>query len=86
MDKFENLISTALSLGVSDVHVTGGHPVVYRINGILKFQANLKWNHTEVDALAAALLSSGQLNQLRERYSIDCATSFQRARLRINFF
>jgi pilus retraction protein PilT len=86
MEKFENLISSALSLGVSDIHITGGHPVVYRINGLLKFQANLKWNHEEVDALTQTLLSPSQLNQLQQRFSVDCALSYQRARLRINFF
>jgi twitching motility protein PilT len=86
MDKFESLIASALSLGVSDIHITGSHPVVYRINGTLKIQTTLRWNHEEVDALAEALLTPGQLNQLRERYSIDCALSFQKARLRINLF
>jgi pilus retraction protein PilT len=86
MDKFENLISSALGMGVSDLHLTGGHPVVYRLNGLIKFQNNLKWNHEEVDTLVQTLLNPGQLNQLRERYSLDCALSFQGARLRINCF
>lgn len=86
MEKFESLIASALSLGVSDIHITGGHPVVYRINGVLKFQTNLKWNHQEVDTLVETLLTPGQLNQLRERDSLDCAMSLQMARLRINFF
>jgi twitching motility protein PilT len=86
MDKFESLISSALSLGVSDIHVTVNHPVVYRINGSLKFQTNLKLSHEEVDALAEALLTPVQINQLQERYSVDCASSLQMVRLRINFF
>ncbi|OGP50315.1 MAG: hypothetical protein A2Y79_01070 [Deltaproteobacteria bacterium RBG_13_43_22] len=86
MEKFEGLIKSALSLGVSDIHITGGHPVVYRVNGILKFQATFKWSHEEVDTLIETLLTSRQLDQLKQRYSIDCALSFLRARLRINIF
>jgi twitching motility protein PilT len=86
MDKFENLIKSALSLGVSDIHITGGHPVVYRINGLLRFQPNLKWSHQDIDTLVGTILTPGQLNQLKERYSIDCAMSYLQARLRINIF
>ncbi|MBI5603607.1 MAG: PilT/PilU family type 4a pilus ATPase [Deltaproteobacteria bacterium] len=86
MDKFEGLISAALSLGVSDIHITGGQSVVYRINGHLRFQPNLKWHHEEVDLLVETLLTPGQLSQLRQRYSLDLAISFLQARLRINIF
>lgn len=86
MEKFQNLIKAALGLGVSDIHITGGQSVVYRINGLLRFQPNLKWGHEEVDQLVETLLTPGQLNQLRERFSLDCALSFLQARLRINIF
>jgi twitching motility protein PilT len=86
MDKFENLIKSAFDLGVSDVHITGGHPVVYRINGNLKLQHSLKWAPEEVDKLVSALLSAEQLNLLRERYSIDFALSHLHTRLRVNVF
>lgn len=86
MEKFESLIKSALGLGVSDIHITGGHPVVYRIHGILKIQGSLKWGHEEVDGLVKTLLSPIQIKQLRERYSLDCAISLQQARLRVNVF
>jgi pilus retraction protein PilT len=86
MDKFENLIKSALGLGVSDIHITGGHAVVYRTNGILKFQPNLKWSHEEVDHLVGTILTPGQLDQLKNRYSIDWAMSYLQSRLRINVF
>jgi twitching motility protein PilT len=86
MEKFEDLIKSALGLGVSDIHITGGHPVVYRINGLLKFQPAFEWNHEEVDALVENILNPRQILQLQERFSIDCAISFLRARLRINIF
>jgi twitching motility protein PilT len=86
MEKFENLVKSAFGLGVSDMHITGGHPVVYRINGVLRFQTNLKWTPEEVDSLVAALLSPEQLGQLQHRCSIDFAMSFLKTRLRINIF
>ncbi|HMK65327.1 MAG TPA: ATPase, T2SS/T4P/T4SS family, partial [Thermodesulfobacteriota bacterium] len=86
MDKFENLIKSAFDLGVSDVHITGGHPVVYRVNGNLKIQPSLKWSPEEVDKLVSGLLSADQINLLRERYSIDFALSHLQTRLRVNIF
>ncbi len=86
MEKFESLIKSALGFGVSDVHITGGHPAAFRINGDLKFQPAFKWSHEEVDDLVKNLLSPRQIDQLRERQSIDCAIGLQQARLRINIF
>jgi twitching motility protein PilT len=86
MEKFESLIESALSLGSSDIHITGGHPVAFRINGILKFQPVFKWTHEEIDDLVINLLSPRQVNELRERHSIDFAIGLLQARLRVNIF
>jgi twitching motility protein PilT len=86
MEKFENAIKSALSLGVSDIHIVGGHPLAFRINGLLKYQPALSWNPEEIDDLINSLLSPQQINGLKKRQSIDCAISLQRSRLRINIF
>ena len=56
MEKFESLMKSALGLGGSDIHITGGHPMVFRINGLLKFQPAFKWSHKEVDDLVKTIL------------------------------
>jgi len=86
MEKFESLIKSAFSFEASDIHVAGGHPVAFRINGILRYQPAFKWSPEEIDDLVKRLLSPEQIRELRERYSIDCALSFLRSRLRINIF
>lgn len=86
MEKFESLIRSAFTAGVSDIHLTGGHPVSFRINGILQYQPDHDWRPEEIDDLVRSLLSPGQIKALRERQSIDCALSFIQARLRINIF
>lgn len=86
MEKFENLLRSAFSFGVSDIHIVGGHPVAFRINGILQYQAAFEWSHEAVDDLVKWLLSPGQIKELRKRQSLDCAVSLLRARLRINIY
>jgi pilus retraction protein PilT len=86
VEKFESTIKSALNLGVSDIHITGGLPAAFRINGILKYQPASKWSHEEIDDLVLSLLSPRQLNELRDRHSLDCAIGLLRSRLRINIF
>ena len=86
MKRFENIISSALREAMSDVYITGGHPMVSRKNGIIQFHTASNWAHKEVDALVRALLNRRQLSDLRERKSVDYAISISGARLRINIF
>ncbi|MBI4765842.1 MAG: PilT/PilU family type 4a pilus ATPase [Deltaproteobacteria bacterium] len=86
VEKFDSLIKSAFMAGVSDIHLTGGHPVAFRINGILQYQPDLDWKSEEIDDLVRSLLSPWQIKALRERQSIDCALSFIQSRLRINIF
>ena len=51
MTKFENIISTAIKDSVSDLYITGGHPMVSRIQGSIQFHDAVKWSHQEVDNL-----------------------------------
>jgi twitching motility protein PilT len=86
MKRFKNIISIAISEAMSDVYITGGHPLVARKAGSIGFHNNFMWSHQEVDSLVANLLSPKQLVELREKKSVDHALSYGNARLRINFF
>jgi pilus retraction protein PilT len=87
MKSFEEIIRDAVRDGLSDIYVTGGHPLVSRKHGgSIQFHETVKWGHQEIDALLRQFLSSGQLDAFRERKSIDFALSIGSFRLRINAF
>ena len=86
MERFNKLIAASIREGFSDVHITGGYPVVFRKNGVIDFDRSSKWNHEEVDNLVSKLLSDGQLQMLRKRWSVDLAMSIENARIRMNVF
>jgi twitching motility protein PilT len=86
VERFSKLISASVREGFSDVHITGGYPVVFRKNGVISFDKSSKWKHEEVDDLVARLLSPGQLQMLKKRWSVDLAMSIENARIRMNVF
>lgn len=86
MKRFESIIRTAIKEGMSDVHITGEHPMVSRKHGAIQFHTDVRWSHQEIDDLVRKLLTPKQLNMFRERKSMDYAISMSSARLRINFF
>ena len=86
MEKFQNIISKAVREIVSDIHITGGHPVVSRRFGNIEFNNDVKFSYQEVDDLVKKLLSYEQQAALKERRSFDIAVSIVGVRLRINVF
>lgn len=86
MEKFTQIVSSALKELVSDIYITGGHPVVTRKLGNIHFLQNIRWTHQEVDALVRYLLDERQIESLISRKSLDFAVSVSNARLRINVF
>jgi pilus retraction protein PilT len=86
MNKFSKVIVTAVQEGCSDVHITGGHPVVYRKNGQIQFDNSGRWTHGELDGLVKKILTARQLQTLRQRWSVDMAMTIRHVRIRVNVF
>jgi len=86
MERFNQLISTGVQEGFSDLHITGGHPVVYRKNGVINFDKKGKWLHEEINELVRKLLNNRQMEMLERRLSVDFAMSIHHIRVRINVF
>jgi len=84
--RFTDLILAAIKQRISDLHITGGFPLIFRNDGIIHFDQNVKWSHTDIDALVKEMLSERQLATLRKRWSVDFAMSFNHVRVRINAF
>jgi pilus retraction protein PilT len=86
MKRFQDIIKEAIRDSLSDIYITGGHPMVSRKNGVIQFHNTIKWTHQEVDDFIRQLLSPRQLELLRERKSLDYALSVNKVRLRMNAF
>ena len=86
MQPFETVIRNAIKDTVSDIYITGGHPVVSRRRGNIEFNNNVKFSHQEVADLVKKLLNYGQQAVLSEKKSFDIAISLCGVRLRINVF
>jgi len=84
--RFTDLIYAAIKQRISDLHITGGFPLIFRSDGIIHYDKNVKWSHTEIDTMVKEMLSERQLFTLRKRWSVDFAMSFNQVRVRINAF
>ncbi len=86
MEKFNTLIKKGVNQGMTDVHISGGHPIVFRRNGKIGFDHKNIWMHKEIDTLVGKLLTIEQIETLKTRLSVDVAKSVAHVRLRINIF
>ncbi|HOG12247.1 MAG TPA: hypothetical protein PLR47_04565, partial [Smithellaceae bacterium] len=81
MDKrFNDLILAAIKQRISDLHITGGYPLIFRRDGVIHSDKNVKWTHTEIDNMVKEMLTDRQLFTLRKRWSVDFAMSLQEVR------
>lgn len=86
MERFRQVIQQGLKEGYSDIHITGGHPLVYRLNGSLHFNKQLQWGNHELDLLVQRMLSPGEMETLHRQMSVDIARSIGQVRIRANVF
>jgi twitching motility protein PilT len=86
MERFGKIIRQGVAEGYSDIHLTGGHPLVFRRNGSLQFDKNRLWGHRELDLLVQRLLSPREMDLLRQQLSVDIARSIGQVRIRVNIF
>jgi pilus retraction protein PilT len=86
METFTKIITACYEKGYSDLHITGGHPLVCRRDGEVFFQKQHVLSHQYVDALVDRILNQRQKRQLKEHWSTDLALSVEDKRLRINAF
>ena len=86
LQKFNELIIDCAKTGCSDVHITGGQPIVYRRDGELSFENRRSWNYQDCDKLVKDLLNTRQMEKLCGHSSVDLSASVRNIRIRINIF
>jgi len=84
--RFSDLILAAIKQRISDLHITGGFPLIFRKEGIIHFDKNVRWSPTEIDVMVKEMLSDRQMQMLSKRWSVDFAISFNQVRVRVNTF
>lgn len=60
--------------------------MVYRKDGSIRFDNQSVWSYQDVDDLIWSILNSKNMAILRERLSVDLATSIDNLRIRVNVF
>jgi twitching motility protein PilT len=86
MDKFNSLIQYSARKGFSDVHIRGGSPLVYRQDGVVRFDKSIRWTPEEIIALVKKILDRPHMETLKHRLSVDFARTVHNTRIRINVF
>lgn len=84
--KIENLIACARNMGCSDIHISVGKPLMFRINGKLQ-QAPQQFSDEETADMLLELLTEKQKQDLEEGEDADFAVcTSDRNRQRVNVF
>lgn len=87
MISLEALIRKYVPLLVSDVHLTVGMPVLYRVDGALKTEDIYKLTDEDVKQCSAELATERQLRELEEEGEVDFAvTAYGFCRMRCNIY
>ena len=86
MERFSKIIGMAVRERLSDVHMTGNHPLSVRKNGKMQMHPEIVYKPQEMDALVRKLLTPEQIEVLRKKQSFDFAVSISGTRLRINVY
>lgn len=86
MSSVANTIFTkAEKAGASDVHITVGSPIMFRIDGELEAQGKQKNTAAKVDQFIKSVLGASQYKEFKEKREIDAGYSTSNGvRLRIN--
>ena len=86
METFTKIINACYERGFSDLHITGGHPLVCRRDGEVYFQKQHVLSPQYVDDLVELVLNPRQKRQLKENWSTDLALCVAGKRVRVNVF
>lgn len=86
MNSIDKIILIARELNCSDIHMSAGLPLLFRVHGRLE-QAPIQPTKEEVDEMLYGMLDDAQKEKLKEGYDIDFAiTSSDGNRQRVNIF
>jgi twitching motility protein PilT len=74
-DQFENLLSTCIQLGASDMHLSSDEPVSYRVDGQLRTHGTVTFDAETIGAMAACIMTPRQQEEFGIRRTVDLGYS-----------
>ncbi len=87
MDKrIEDLIAKSINNHLSDIHISGGQPLIFRRDGIIHRDKRHLWTPRQIDDMIRGMLNDKQLKILKRRWSVDLAFFINDVRVRVNIF
>ncbi|MBW4828838.1 MAG: type IV pilus twitching motility protein PilT [Clostridiaceae bacterium] len=85
--EFTQLVTKAVKMTASDLHLVVGVPPVFRINGSLVKYGEEELKSNDIGKIVEEVLNKDQLKELNEKGEVDIAYSTaDRRRLRVNVF
>ncbi|KUJ96238.1 MAG: Twitching motility protein [Desulfonauticus sp. 38_4375] len=84
--QLEEIVVKFYKEGYTDIHLTGKRPLAARKDRQTHFFPQINFTPEQIDALVKDILTTRQLNYLRENWALDIALTIQNIRLRVNIF
>ncbi|MFA7573773.1 MAG: hypothetical protein WCY24_08615, partial [Lutispora sp.] len=86
MDLFK-LVQSGIEKKASDIHITVGLPIIFRINGELVKFGDVNLNPQDTEKIAKIMLNEKQFNELEQKGEIDISYSSPGlGRFRVNIY
>jgi twitching motility protein PilT len=86
-ERFERLLAACVELKASDMHLSGGEPVYFRVNGQLHSHGEELFGADEVAAMAGAIMTEHQRQEFATRLTADLGYSTANGeRFRVNCY
>lgn len=86
-DELEVLLRTCVELGASDMHLSGGERVRFRVNGLLRANGDGLFASDAVEAMATSIMNEHQRKEFFTRMTADIGySSSDGERFRVNCF
>jgi twitching motility protein PilT len=87
IDQFENLLATCIQLGASDMHLSSGEPVSYRVDGQINRNGDEIYSAATLDSMTSAIMTPNQQEELATRRTVDLGYSAANGeRFRVNCY
>jgi twitching motility protein PilU len=81
----EAFLKYMLKIDASDIYVTAGSPVVFRVAGV-GHPAKVPLTSEHIDTMAASLMNPAQLAEFRGKHEMNLVVELGEARFRVNVF
>ncbi|PID80239.1 MAG: type IV pili twitching motility protein PilT [Clostridiales bacterium] len=85
--KMDDILKNAVAMGASDIHITVGSPVIYRLDGVLKPIDDRKLMPQDAEDIVLSMMNQQQKEKFAENGEVDFSYALSHVgRFRVNAF